>query len=200
MVPIISCRSCHLRFLESLHIGRVLDVEEGTDSHIVGTVFCDNIDRPNIFDEVENDQVNLLWQSTSYINIKISNHKAPKNIKIVKEKLVVFLEDESGRIELDISRFIQYPWVTGTTIGLRGSADSAGKFFVAEIIEPGIPRISKTFCDFESKNSPKHVALVSGLNYGQESAEYSLERSQLIDFLNGSLHVSKFILYSTYNI
>ncbi len=45
-----------LIFLDS-HIGRVLDVEEGKDSYIIGTVFCENIERPNVFDEVENDQV-----------------------------------------------------------------------------------------------------------------------------------------------
>lgn len=160
------------------------------DSHIVGTIFCDNIDRPNVFDEVENDQVILfLCLSSNNITIKISNHKFSRNVKLVKEKLVLFLEDESGRIELDISRFGQYPWVTGTTVGLRGSADSHGKFLVAEIIEPGIPRLVKIHRASDSKKSSKYVALVSGLNYGQESAEYSLERSQLIDFLNGSLHV-----------
>ena len=44
-------------YIESLHIGRVLDVEEGKESYIIGTVFCENIDRPNVFEEVERDQV-----------------------------------------------------------------------------------------------------------------------------------------------
>lgn len=44
-------------FLDSPQIGRVLDVEEGKMSFIIGTVFCENIDRPNVFDEVENDLV-----------------------------------------------------------------------------------------------------------------------------------------------
>lgn len=44
-------------YLESLHIGRVLDVEEGKVSYIIGTVFCENVDRPNVFEEVEKDQV-----------------------------------------------------------------------------------------------------------------------------------------------
>jgi hypothetical protein len=35
----------------------VLDVEEGKESYIIGTVFCENVDRPNVFDEVERDQV-----------------------------------------------------------------------------------------------------------------------------------------------
>ena len=37
----------------------MLDVEEGKESYIIGTVFCENIDRPNVFEEVENDQVNI---------------------------------------------------------------------------------------------------------------------------------------------
>ena len=44
-------------FKEPLYIGRVLDVQEGSDSFIIGTVYCENINRPNIFEEIENDQV-----------------------------------------------------------------------------------------------------------------------------------------------
>lgn len=35
----------------------MLDVEEGKVSYIIGTVFCENVDRPNVFEEVEKDQV-----------------------------------------------------------------------------------------------------------------------------------------------
>ena len=102
--------------------------------------------------------------------------------------LIVFLEDESGRIELDISFFSDYTWVTGITLGLKGKADSAGKFFVREIIEPGIPRSAQIHLS-DSKSSPKFVAFVSGLNYGDENAEYSLHRSQMLGLLNGCFHV-----------
>lgn len=101
---------------------------------------------------------------------------------------MVFLEDESGRIELEISRFGNYPWVTGTTLGLKGSADSAGRFFIHEIIEPGIPK-SPQVMPLVSSDSPKFIALVSGLNYGKDGADFSLQRNQMFDLLNGCLHV-----------
>ena len=51
--------------LSESHIGRVLDVEEGKESYIVGTIFCENIDRSNVFEEIENDQVRILPSNAS---------------------------------------------------------------------------------------------------------------------------------------
>ena len=39
----------------------MLDVEKGKESYIIGTVFCENIVRPNVFEEVEKDQVDALF-------------------------------------------------------------------------------------------------------------------------------------------
>lgn len=92
---------------------------------------------------------------------------------------------------MDISLFADYLWVTGTTIGIKGVADSFGKFFVKDIIEPGFPQISKNI-DSLTNCSSKFIALVSGLNYGKEHLNSDLERSQLIELLNGVLHVQTF--------
>ena len=80
-----------------------------------------------------------------------------------------------------------YPWVTGTTIGLKGTADLAGKFFVKQVIEPGIPDIPK-FKQSTPKSDSRYVALVSGLNYGKESAGNNLERTRMNEFFNGNFH------------
>lgn len=108
-------------------------------------------------------------------------------MKYLKETPSVFLEDESGRIELDISNVLDYPWVTGTTIGLKGTADSSGKYFVQQVVEPGIPNVNKVHESSLGSDS-KYVALVSGFNYGKEGAENSLERTRMIELLNGSFH------------
>lgn len=108
----------------------------------------------------------------------------------------VYLEDESGRIELDTSQFADYLWVTGTTIGIKGEADSLGKFFVREIIEPGYPSPLKNV-DSPKNCSSKFIALISGLNYGEEYLINNSERSQLIELLNGISHV-KIILHSLF--
>ena len=50
--------------------------------------------------------------------------------------------------------------------------------------------------DRQSESEPKYVALVSGLNYGKENADFDLERTRMMELLNGSLHVLKlFIAY-----
>lgn len=67
-------------FVESLPINRVLDVEESQESYIVGTVFCENINRPNVFEEVEKDQVEHYLNIFAYkfIDIKLYNRQKYK--------------------------------------------------------------------------------------------------------------------------
>jgi hypothetical protein len=48
----------------------------------------------------------------------------------------------------------------------------------------------------EYQNESKYVALVSGLNYGKESADFDLERTRMMEILNGSLHVLKLVISS----
>jgi len=53
--------------------------------------------------------------------------------------------------------------------------------------------------DRQSESESKYVALVSGLNYGKENADFDLERTRMMEFLNGSLHVLKlFIAYKLF--
>ena len=123
-----------------------------------------------------------------YLLSQISSHKISKTTKYVKDVAIVFLEDESGRIELDTTYFVDYLWVTGITLGLKGIANLSGKFYVQEIIEPGIPCPSK-IRSVPHRTDSRFVALVSGLNYGKENADCNLARNRLIEFLNGSVHV-----------
>ena len=88
---------------------------------------------------------------------------------------------------MDISHVPDYPWVTGTTIGLKGTADPSGKYFVKQVVEPGIPIVPE-FQRSSFKSEPRYVALVSGLNYGKDDAENSLERTRMIELINGSFH------------
>lgn len=106
--------------------------------------------------------------------------------KYVSKAPSVFLEDESGRIELDISELESYPWVTGITVGIRGVADSLGKFKVHGVTEAGIPSLPKR----TPSASDSFVALVSGMNYGSEDGAASTARSLLVEFLNGDIFVS----------
>ena len=100
------------------------------------------------------------------------------------------MEDESGRIELDLNNFAPYDWVTGITIGLRGVADSQGKFKVLGVVEAGIPSLPVR----KSVTNDSYVVLVSGLHYGSTEGDICSARSLLVDFLNGNIFV-RFNLY-----
>lgn len=86
---------------------------------------------------------------------------------------------------MDVNSCDPYDWVTGITVGLRGSADSQGKFKVSSVVEAGIPVLPP-------RNIPEedyYVALVSGLHYGSEDGSISSARSLLVEFLNGDIFV-----------
>lgn len=109
----------------------------------------------------------------------------------------MYLEDESGRIELDLCEHADYDWVTGITLGLRGVADSHGKFKVSQIVEAGIPGLPAR----KKLENDSFVALVSGLHYGSNEGSISSARSLLAEFLNGDIFVSVIvdeILFSSF--
>jgi hypothetical protein len=152
----------------------------------VGTIFCENVDRPNIFEEVENDQVTALLEYLRWrLYFQISSISRKSNEKYVKQVPLVYLEDESGRIELDLCVHASYDWVTGITLGLRGVADAKGKFKISKIVEAGIPALPVR----KNIESDSYVALVSGLHYGSTEGSISSARSLLTEFLNGDIFV-----------
>lgn len=172
------------RHLGPTHTGRVLDVEDGKESLIVGTVFCENIERPDIFKEIESDQVLGHSQDRTHSQLQaFSAHREPLS-KIIKTLPVVYLEDESGRVEIDIGQLQSYLWVTGTTLGLRGTANAAGKFVATDVIEAGIPS-QRVRADRNQSGPPKYVAIVSGLHYGIEDEATCASRDMLFALLNG---------------
>lgn len=116
---------------------------------------------------------------------QISSISRKANEKYVKQVPLVYLEDESGRIELNICEHAGYDWVTGITLGLRGVADSKGKFKVSQIVEAGIPGLPAR----KNVESDSYVALVSGLHYGSTDGSISSARSLLAEFLNGDIFV-----------
>lgn len=104
------------------------------------------------------------------------------------------MEDESGRIELDIKEVASYMWVTGTTLGVSGYTYTTGQFKVESVVEAGIPsQPARTISSPDA--SSKYVAFVSGLHYGSDNAEFALARSLLVDMLCGNVQVRVWHLF-----
>lgn len=132
----------------------ILDMRTETLTIIVGTLFKEQKKKPCVFDDLE----------------EILPSKQEE--KVCGKEDYAILEDASGRIEL-----LQGPsWdcndhVTGTIIGLLGSANKAGYFEVQDFCYAGI--------DFKAEIGPG-ISIASGA-----SDVFSLSGKNLIAFFSG---------------
>ncbi|OAJ44452.1 hypothetical protein BDEG_27677 [Batrachochytrium dendrobatidis JEL423] len=149
------------------HVPRVVDVQTGVLCYIIGTVFLDMSEKPNILDEVSREE----WTALP----------TPKN-KYVSEKDAVLLEDESGRIVLTGDIIKTTVFMTGVIAALLGSENQEGEFQVLDVcyaaFDPQPPLPISTDSDHP------WIALVSGLNF-EGDGQYDMRYELLRDFLTG---------------
>ncbi|KAF7725532.1 hypothetical protein EC973_009562 [Apophysomyces ossiformis] len=155
------------------YIPKVLDVQSGELCYIIGTIYMDLTLKPNILKD--------LSEESSIIAPPIPPKYRGANDKIS-------LEDESGRMELIGSRLSKEFLVTGMVAAIMGMESATGAFEVVDICIPGIaPQPPLTLNDTAD---PKFVALVSGLNLGQ-NAKHDGNCQLLTEFLSGELGCSE---------
>lgn len=106
----------------------------------------------------------------------------------------LFLEDESGRVTLEMDRIHQY--CTGVVVGVQGKVDVVGTFHVEELVSPApapqpnfgnnatmLPATVPGADGTEDKKAP-HLLLVSSLFCGDPNVP-SLPREMLVAYLQG---------------
>lgn len=148
---------------------KILDITSGKLCWVIGTVFCDAKYKLNILDDVEKGTDDVLPAvPVTYID----NGDAP----------IVMLEDESGRAILHNDEYLKKNLlVTGCIVAVLGMELQAGIFEIMDVVYPECaPQKPLT-----SGTSGK-VALVSGLNIGEES-HYDLKLELLKQYLIGEL-------------
>lgn len=108
---------------------------------------------------------------------------------------LIVLEDESGRIEIDVttnSNVLKESNVlsTGVVVGVQGYVQSiVGRFKVEKFLYPTLPPPPSPTATLSNKNN--RVALISGLQIGSNdennNESNSLRRALLIDYLSGNI-------------
>ncbi|KAI0818851.1 DNA polymerase alpha/epsilon subunit B-domain-containing protein [Irpex lacteus] len=168
-----------------IFVPRVLDVEKGQLSYVIGTVYMDMPLKPNVLDDIARDH---------------SIPAPPPRQKYFSEEDDTMLEDESGRVRLVGERLKSTRLVTGIIIGALGIETNAGDFEVVDICFPGMaphpsgPSKSLSIqhgngdvsMDIDSSHPAEDewVALVSGLDVGAPSyADGQLQL--LVEYLTG---------------
>ncbi|KAG0016954.1 hypothetical protein BGZ80_008744 [Entomortierella chlamydospora] len=155
-------------------VEKVLDVQQGEISYIVGTVYMDMKLKPNILNDITRDH----WIAAQ-----------PDRPKYIDDDDSVYLEDESGRIKLTGPKIASDIFVTGVVVGILGSEDVNGDFKVVDVcysISPPQEQISL----MDTDEGDKYVALVSGLGIG--SSEFKpLQLDLLAEYLTGEIGGTK---------
>ncbi|KAF9924068.1 hypothetical protein FBU30_005908 [Linnemannia zychae] len=152
------------------HVEKVLDVQQGEISILIGTVYMDMKLKPNILDDITKDH----WVTAQ-----------PDRPKYTDDSDSVYLEDESGRIKLIGAKITNDFFVTGTIVGVLGSEDANGDFKVVDVCHAGQgPQEQHTL--METDEADKYVALVSGLGIGGPDFK-PLELDLLAEYLTGEI-------------
>ncbi|KAK3010098.1 hypothetical protein RJ639_012438, partial [Escallonia herrerae] len=151
-----------------LPVCTVLDLEEGKQCIIVGTLYKDMKLKPSILDEYSKER-----SATPLVK--------PHNFTHPDDYLI--LEDESGRVKLRGTVLSPSVYVTGNVVALHGKATGAGDYLVEDILEAGLP--PQLELPYKSEED-KYVVFVSGLNVGSNSSN-PLQFQLFVDHISGHL-------------
>lgn len=142
---------------EYTRIHRVLELREDVPSQIVGTLVKETTD-PS--------------EAPLYGNCRSSDQ--------------LYLEDESGRVALQLDKDGVHEYCTGVVVGVQGKVDKLGTFHVDQLVLPA-PPLHPTVESIQSRSSndqAPHLLLISSLLCGDPNTP-SLPRELLVSYLQG---------------
>ncbi|GLT77943.1 hypothetical protein SLA2020_494960 [Shorea laevis] len=151
-----------------LPVCTVLQLEQGKECVIVGTLYKHMKLKPCVLDEYSKER-------------SVTPLVKPHNFMHPDDKLV--LEDDSGRVKLAGSVLLPSVYVTGIVVALHGEETGAGDFLVQDVLEAGLaPQIELPLKPREDK----YVVFVSGLSVGSSTFN-PLQFQLLVDHITGHL-------------
>lgn len=177
-------------------VERALDVRQGELCWVVGTVYMNLQNKPNILEDVSKDR----WISRPDPVHKYFKEDEPEEI---------MLEDDSGRVRLVGDILHKIGLATGCIMAVMGTENSNGEFEVIDVKFPDLPPQPERWAlsgqpgtqgngvkkvKDEDQEMPgqtggkrKKVAIVSGLTFSGSDASYALELELLLEFLLGEV-------------
>ncbi|KAG9292964.1 hypothetical protein G9A89_016326 [Geosiphon pyriformis] len=161
----------------SRYVNKILNVKPGILCFIIGTLYIEMQLKPNILDEVTKEH----W----------TDIPTPRE-KFYSEKDEYMLEDKFGRIKLTGDKLKKEILVTGIIMAVLGNENTAGEFEVVDICYAGLPsqKHSDEMETEREESDAKYVALVSGLNIGNDYSK-STQLDLFMDYMTGDLGSSQ---------
>ncbi len=152
---------------------KVLDLKEGEECVVMGTLYKDMKLKPSILDEY----VKEAGAKASEVAAK----------KFVSDDDSLVLEDEGARVRLTGNGIAVDCFVTGVVLAVKGRVVANGEFEVDEICYPApAPQATRPRAT-EEATAGRHVLLCSGLRVGDDAASSALNLELMCDYVTGNL-------------
>ncbi|KAE9598289.1 putative DNA-directed DNA polymerase [Lupinus albus] len=146
----------------------VLELEEGKECVIIGTLYKHMKLKPRVLDEYSKEK---------------STIPLVKPHNFIHSDDYLILEDEKGRVKLGGNFISPSVYATGVVVALHGKESGAGDFLVLDVLEAGLPpQIDRPLKSREDK----YVVFLSGLSIGRSNSN-PLQFQLLIDHITGHL-------------
>ena len=150
----------------------VLDLKEGEECVIMGTLYKDMKLKPSILDE--------------YVKEAGAKASDVAGKKFVSDDDSLVLEDEGARVKLTGKGVAVDCFVTGVVLAVKGRVVANGEFEVDEICYPA-PAPQTTRPSPPATSPGRHVLLCSGLRAGDDAASSALNLELMCDYVTGNL-------------
>ncbi|KAI9342995.1 DNA polymerase alpha/epsilon subunit B-domain-containing protein [Pilaira anomala] len=150
------------------YVEKILDIQVDKLCFMIGTVYLEMPAKPNVMKDLQDED-------------SIIKPETPAKYK--SDNDIVSLEDESGRVEISGTCLSKEFLVTGMVVGILGKEIASGAFEAIDICLPGLADQDPLP---ETNHDAKYVALLSGLNIGEENG-LDMRIELLSEFLTGEL-------------
>ena len=152
---------------------KVLDLKEGEECVIMGTLYKDMKLKPSILDDYVKEA-------------GLGGTSEVKSTKFVSDDDSLVLEDEGARVKLVGPAANVDEFVTGVVLAAKGRVIANGEFEADEICFPA-PAPQTPIAKSSAPGPGTYVAIVSGLRVGDAAASDPKLLDLMLDYLTGNL-------------
>ena len=152
---------------------KVLDLKEGEECVIMGTLYKDMKLKPSILDDYVKEA-------------GLGGTSEVKSTKFVSDDDSLVLEDEGARVRLVGPAAKPPEFVTGVVLAAKGRVIANGEFEADEICFPA-PAPQTPIAKSSAPGPGTYVAIVSGLRVGDAAASDPKLLDLMLDYLTGNL-------------
>lgn len=165
-------------------VPKIIELLESKPSTAVGIIIKDISDRPKLDSGYHSSFEGVSYLGTPFEDDNNDGDNQQPFQTFCSSSDSVFLEDSSGRIELE-GDFDMDCLATGIVVAIEGVVGATGVLNVSNVHFPSKAPQDTSSADEIVDDDDVKIMLLSGLDCGGSDGETSLKRELLVDFLTG---------------